>query len=50
MRTELSEEDLDEFVWWEQNNLFTGGGIGWNITNPMDSEQLRSVVQAVVGY
>jgi len=49
-RTELSEEDLDVFVWWEQNNLFTGGGTGWNITDPNESEQLRPVVQAVVGY
>ena len=32
--TELSDADLDEFVWWEQNNLFTGGGTGWNITDP----------------
>ena len=50
LRTELSEEDQNEFVWWEQNNLFTGGGTGWNITSPMESEQLRPVVQAVVGY
>ena len=50
LSAERSEADLNEAVSWEQNNLFTGGGTGWNITDPDDTEQLRPVMQAVIGY
>jgi len=50
MRTELSDDDRNEFVWWGQNNLFANGATGWNVTDESDSEQLRPIVQAVIGY
>lgn len=47
--SERSDADGNAFVWWEQVNLFSAGGTGWNATEP-EIEQLRLVIQAEVAH
>ena len=47
--SERSEADGNALVWWEQVNLFSAGGTGWNATEP-EIEQLRLVIQAEIAH